>query len=911
MRRWRFGVYGTISIVVIWLSMLIGGLGTRASTEYPWPQVTRPGIYLAYDYQGHDPDTFATVGALAAFYWADLEPERGLYTFDVIDHWLGKLAARGLKGAFFVAVLDGGCGGDRALPSYIRADPQLSVRRSLGYTCEETGRTWKALPYYISPAFQARYRELIYRLGTRYKNDPRVEFIAIGTGIYGETRAAAEWADREALVQAGLTMDNWIAFCKQVTDWHLEAFSDSQGRLLKPLLQQPGAITFHPRERQIISQYSVERGVGLSPNLMFADGEGVLFGDASVCPMCGWYDYPLRYWQVVPTAWEAYELHTCTPVLTWWGVYNILDKHPTYLRLAAPMVRDADGNPRSQNLQPFRWAAPFFGVTATTAPSAWVALREHRDPFYPYPCVNEDHTLPHRYPQWGNYRFFLDQVDALPGGHTVPETNDPRVQRMGTNLAPYNPLLPPGKEGWATRRTDYVNGNPYMFFALDNDFVQGVQSRVEVRITYWDYGHDRWTLRYLNRTGELRQAHTAEGSTYIQKTDSRQWKTVTLYMDHVDLSDGLPQGHGGADFYIDSLNDGDEWIHFVEVIRTWGITPPHPLPPPVITTPTPLPTPTPHPRALIAPHNSQGVVIDGDLSEWGAPLAVLSATTAETFHGDRARADARVLFWSTWNDQGLAMAFRVYDDQLKGDSVYLWKDDSIEIGLDANHDHRFTWNGADFQFTVDIWGRWARMGTETPDPHISRTVRRLADGWTVEILFPWSVLRIPPGTPGRILGFTFAYHDDDDGGNWDTYMIWAGTRTNTSDAQYGHLLLGNTGGTVPPPQWITPQPPVYPTPNCYRKITGRVFWDTNADGRWTPNEPGIPGLAVLLNGPVSLMTNTREDGSFTFVGLPQGSYQLAATVPEGKHTSTPNPQILAVPGPRCSVLTDINIGVVP
>jgi len=198
---------------------------------------------LAYDYHGHDPATYGTVGSLASFHWSQLEPEEGVYTFDVIDVWLDNLSRRGLKGSFFVDLLDGGCDGDRSLPAYIRDDPHMAVRRNLGYSCPQSGRTWKALPNYINPQLQERYRLLIERLGARYKDDPRVEFVAIGTGIYGETRAAADPEDRAVLERAGLTTDNWVEFCNKVTDWYVHAFSDTQGRLLKPLLQQTGDVS--------------------------------------------------------------------------------------------------------------------------------------------------------------------------------------------------------------------------------------------------------------------------------------------------------------------------------------------------------------------------------------------------------------------------------------------------------------------------------------------------------------------------------------------------------------------------------------------------------------------------------------------------------------------------------------------
>ena len=533
--------------------------GTATPSADGWPGVNTPGIYMAYDYKGHDPATFGTVGSLVNFHWSQLENEKGVYTFDVIDNWLNKLAARGLKGAFFVDVFEGGCDGDRSLPAYIIASNRAVLRRNLGYTCPRSGRTWKAVPNYMDAYFQERYRLLIMRLGERYKNDPRVEFIAIGTGIYGETRAAADSADLNLLQSAGLTSEKWVEYVNKVTLWHYQAFSDENGRLLKPLLQQSAATTFSPTERKPISDYALSLGIGFSLNFMYPDGEGVVYMDHPVCPMCGRYDYPLLYWNRVPTAWEAYEHQTCTPELVWWGVYNVLNKHPVYLRVAARMIRTADDTPRTEFVEAFSWASRFMGVTARTSPSAWVALREHRDPWIPLTCLGNYSEAPHHNTQMGNYGFFMDQRDDIPGGRTVPETNDPRVRRMGNNTSPYNPNLPPGKEGWAVRRTDQATGNPYMFFDVDSDYLSGLRT-VRIRVVYWDNGTDTWSLFYRNAQGEVVSAGT------VRKQNTRAWKTATFDLTMM-FDNSLPAGSGGADFYISSNNDGDEWIHFVEVIR--------------------------------------------------------------------------------------------------------------------------------------------------------------------------------------------------------------------------------------------------------------------------------------------------------------------------------------------------------
>jgi len=905
---------------------------TPSPSHTPSPSLTAtppsggryPGVYMAYDYTGHDPEEMGTVGSLAAFHWAQVEVAEGQYTWGVIDHWLEMLDRCGLKGAFFITPFEGGCNGARALPPYLRQDSAATWRRPLPTRCRDSGENVKILLRYTSARYEERYAALIQRLGQRYAGDPRVAFIAIGVGLYGETWPAQDKEDLVWYREHGLDSASWVAFVNQVTDWYARAFQASGGSLRKPLLLQAGAVAFAGWERPQMSQHALRQGIGVSVNAMHPDGERVLFGEDPSCALCGWYDFPLRHWREVPTAWEGYYFMTCRPETLWWAITNALSKHPTYLRLARDLFFDTEGRQRQDFVDIIRWGAQYLGVDEGTAPSAWVAMREHRDPWYPYDGCIESLGPTHGHPQWGNYSLFLYQRDELPGGRTVPETNDARVQRLGQNARPYNPDLPPGTEGWVTRRTDYRTGNRYIFLDVDDGFAYGEVTSLQVQVTYWDRGRDAWRLVYRDASGQERSAATASGETVVHKTDTRQWRTVTFSLLDASLRNGLPDGPGGADFALDSLDDGDEWVHFVEVERTDGVSGQEPMRTPT-STPTqastpevdPVPNPTATPSSpggqpaqtdVVVPYRESDISIDGDLGEWGVPLAQLDALSAAQVHGDPSAADAVVQFWGAWDNEGLVLAFRVQDDVLVADSDDIWRDDSIEIGLDADHDHHFTWNGPDFQFTVAVDGRWARLGRDTPDPLIERATQQDGTGWVVEIRIPWSVLTIPPGTPGRVLGFTFAYHDDDTGGNWDTYLIWAGGRTNTSDADYGHLILSLGESVTPAP---TPAPTVSggTPPACFREIRGRVFWDTNRDGVRQAGEPGIGGNYVVLQGPVSSATNTAPSGAYAFVGLYPGTYRIATTLPEGAVATSANPVSAEVPEAACAVVQDVSIGV--
>jgi hypothetical protein len=297
------------------------------------------------------------------------------------------------------------------------------------------------------------------------------------------------------------------------------------------------------------------------------------------------------------------------------------------LRADSGLFRNADGS-LSPDAPGLSWAKQYVGKTAQNTPRAWVLMREHRNPIMTT-CrsggvVYYDASIGGSpWPYLGNFGFYLKQDDTITGGKTVPETNDKgvdaRYAKNPTNGAtrpeaglgncparsyredlfgagypcypnPYNPDLPVlegqnpadytdfyvptdwtgnGKEAYTVRRTDQANSNPYMFFLIDNGYIPGDQTySATITFKYFDIGTDKWSLKYDSTSGE-KSAGT------ITKGNTKTLKTATF-----TVTDGRFGGRltGGADFYIDSrngtTNDGNEWIHMVEVERTSTLSTP-------------------------------------------------------------------------------------------------------------------------------------------------------------------------------------------------------------------------------------------------------------------------------------------------------------------------------------------------
>ncbi len=89
----------------------------------------------------------------------------------------------------------------------------------------------------------------------------------------------------------------------------------------------------------------------------------------------------------------------------------------------------------------------------------------------------------------------------------------------------------------------------------------------------------------------------------------------------------------------------------------------------------------------------------------------------------------------------------------------------------------------------------------------------------------------------------------------------------------------NDFGQLPP----SPPPPPPPPPPATAQLSGLVFRDDNGDGVFEPQlgEAGLPNVSVSIKMVGDPTVLTSADGTFTFTGLPPGTYVLTVTSPAG------------------------------
>ncbi len=143
--------------------------------------------------------------------------------------------------------------------------------------------------------------------------------------------------------------------------------------------------------------------------------------------------------------------------------------------------------------------------------------------------------------------------------------------------------------------------------------------------------------------------------------------------------------------------------------------------------------------------------------------------------------DATCTFAAVADDQWLYVALRITDDTIQAGETDDYKDDSIEIYIDANHAATAAYEGDDAQITIGA----GNIDGDIQDPHITGSagvadigmevaVVETADGWIVEAAIPlknnkWD---IKPKN-GLIIGFNIHFNDDDTGGDRDHKLIWS------------------------------------------------------------------------------------------------------------------------------------------
>jgi len=186
------------------------------------PKAPWPGVYVFFDYYHLDPRSYPIVGGNYVFSWKHIEPAQDEYRWDLIDRWLEAEAALGKPTGVSFSVYNGAAGGS-AVPYWLFGlEPEALV------FCDGDWDDDWPIPRYWHPTYFAHYADFVLDAAARYDGDPRIAWIGMGVGMYGETWPAENGgrADyRQCLMDAGLTSDLWVETVNRITDLYAQAFT--------------------------------------------------------------------------------------------------------------------------------------------------------------------------------------------------------------------------------------------------------------------------------------------------------------------------------------------------------------------------------------------------------------------------------------------------------------------------------------------------------------------------------------------------------------------------------------------------------------------------------------------------------------------------------------------------------------
>jgi hypothetical protein len=230
-----------------------------------------------------DPDV---AGRSLTYYWAQLEPQRGNYRWDLIDHDMQPWVAAGKKVILRVSAA-GWASWDKAAnsadgtPAWVYAQGVESVKEQDG----------AVLPQYWNPAFLKDLNDFLTAFAARYDGNPHVAVVDIAVGVGGETKPDSE--KNPQLLQlwqsVGYTDPVWWDTVIQIITDYTQAFRHTRLALMPDKTFLGNTSGYH--ESKTVA-YAVSKGIWLQDN-------GLVPGRALSSP---WGQTPLISEQRGPTS---------------------------------------------------------------------------------------------------------------------------------------------------------------------------------------------------------------------------------------------------------------------------------------------------------------------------------------------------------------------------------------------------------------------------------------------------------------------------------------------------------------------------------------------------------------------------------------------------------------------------------
>ena len=189
------------------------------------------------------------------------------------------------------------------------------------------------------------------------------------------------------------------------------------------------------------------------------------------------------------------------------------------------------------------------------------------------------------------------------------------------------------------------------------------------------------------------------------------------------------------------------------------------------------------------------ITIDGDRE--GFFTSARQAMTKSLLGNVLAKADLSAAWWAVYDADNLYVAVEVTDDVLQSDSGDGAADDAVNIFIDGGNEKGGSYDANDLHLRVAYGdgGQVVEVGSGVA-AGVDGAVFTTADGYSVEVAIPWSVIGVS-AADGLTVGIDVIANDDDDGGaDLEDVLAWQST---TAGAESDPSKFGEgTLTTVPP-----------------------------------------------------------------------------------------------------------------
>jgi hypothetical protein len=144
----------------------------------------RSGFRGIYEFAGGNSAADATnanlAGVVLVYYWSQIEPQKGVFDWSVIDGAMAPWVAAGKKVILRIST-SGSAAWD---PPYSGSGTPAWVYADGTRTVADNG---ESLPVYWDPSYLADYQSFVQSFALRFDGNPNVAFIEPGIGMGGET----------------------------------------------------------------------------------------------------------------------------------------------------------------------------------------------------------------------------------------------------------------------------------------------------------------------------------------------------------------------------------------------------------------------------------------------------------------------------------------------------------------------------------------------------------------------------------------------------------------------------------------------------------------------------------------------------------------------------------------------------